>query len=357
MKTTSTEVQIDDRVIGPGRPVYIVAEMSANHGGDLSKAMDIIYAAKEAGAEAVKIQTYTAETLTLDSHLPHFFIKKGPWAGQTMYELYEAAHTPWDWYGQLAETAKRAQITLFSTPFDASAIDFLDQFDPPAYKIASPEIIELGLIEKSASRGKPLIISTGKATLAEIDTAVRVAKNAGSDHVVLLHCVSEYPAQPEKMNLNIIRHLEKTFNVPAGLSDHSLGRSIPLAAVALGACLIEKHIMLDDTVLSTPDSFFSLTVSDFREMVKGIREIEKAIGKVEFPKLPDNSRRSIYSIRDIRQGETFSKKNIKSIRPGGGLQPSALSILMGRSATCDIAKGTLIEWRHAGDISYKEEAG
>lgn len=351
------EVQIDGKVIGPTRPVYVVAEMSANHGGDLSRAIDIIHAAKEAGADAVKVQTYTAETLTLNSNLSHFFIKKGPWAGQTMYELYEAAHTPWNWYGQLAETAKKAGITLFSTPFDASALDFLEQFDPPAFKVASPEIIELDLIKKLASTGKPLIFSTGKATLGEIDTAVRAARNAGSNQIILLHCISEYPANPKNMNLNTIRHLGETFNMPSGLSDHSLSTSIPLAAVALGACMIEKHIMLDDNEISTPDTFFSISASDFKKMVKGIRETEKAIGKVEYAKIPDNFRRSIYAITDISQGDIFSEENIKSLRPGGGLQPSDLTMLIGRTATCDIKKGTLVEWTHAGGVSFQKRAG
>lgn len=357
MRLASMNVKIEGKVIGPTRPVYVVAEMSSNHGGDLSRAIDIIYAAKEAGADAVKVQTYTAETMTLDSHLSHFFIKKGPWAGRTMYELYEAAYTPWNWYGQLAETAKTAGITLFSTPFDASAIDFLKQFDPPAFKVASPEIIELDLIKKLASTGKPLIISTGKATLGEIDTAVRVARNAGSDQIILLHCISEYPANPEDMNLKTISHLGKTFDVPSGLSDHSLCVSIPLAAVALGACMIEKHIMLDNSEISTPDTFFSLSASDFTEMVKGIREVEKAIGKVEYPRIADDSRRSIYAVTDIKQGEIFSDENIKSLRPGGGLQPSVLPTLVGRSATCDIARGTLIKWRHSGAMSLKEATG
>lgn len=344
----TTYVEIANTPVGPGFPTYIIAEMSTNHGGDFNRAVDIIHAAKEAGADAVKLQTYTADTLTLDSDKPPFFIEGGPWGGQTMYQLYQAAFTPWEWHPRLAKIADDLGITLFSAPFDLTSVDFLEEMNVPAYKIASYELIELRLIEKVAATGKPVIMSTGEATLAEIDEAVRTALNAGAGGVVLLKCTSAYPAPPEEMNLRTIPHLQQSFGVPVGLSDHSLGIGASIAAIVLGASVIEKHFTLDDD-LKTPDSFFSMGQAEFKSMVKEIRCTEKSLGGVKYATFPNPSRRSLYAIRDIKPGEHFSNTNVQSLRPGGdGLLPRFYSLIEGRRALFDIRKGTAIRWEHVG---------
>ncbi len=336
-------MQINKNKIGNGNPVYIIAEMSANHGGDYERAVDIIHAAKECGADAIKLQTYTADTLTLDCNVAPFFLEKGPWAGQTMHELYKKAYTPWEWQPKLKEIADKIGITLFSSPFDISSVDFLEKMDIPAYKIASPEIIEYQLIAHIARTGKPIIMSTGKATLSEIDNAVRIAKTNGCSQIALLHCVSEYPAPFEQMNLRTIEALEKIFNIPVGLSDHSHGIGVAIASVAIGATIIEKHFIIDKS-MKTADSFFSMDKDEFSQMTKEIRNIEKAMGTVYFPTEINKSRRSVYAIMDIKAGEIFSDDNIGSFRPGGGLMPEMMELIKGKKAQGDIKRGSYIFW-------------
>lgn len=344
---SKSQLQIDNTLIGQGCPTYIVAEMSANHGGYFERAVDIIHAAKEAGADAIKLQTYTADTLTLNRHSFPFFIESGPWAGQTLYQLYQAACTPWEWQPRLKEIADLIGITLFSTPFDETAVDFLEEMNVPAYKIASYELIELSLIEKVAATGKPVVLSTGKATLAEIDEAVRTAYRAGAKEIALLKCTSSYPAPPEKMHLRTIPHLQECFGLPVGLSDHSLGIGAAIASIALGACIIEKHFILD-RACHTPDSFFSLTHSEFKTMVQEVRVAEKALGRVQYAPQSELSRRALFAISDIKAGESFSRQNVKSLRPGGGLAPSFFSYIEGRRALCDIKQGAPIQWKFVG---------
>jgi len=338
-------MEINKKKIGKGNPVYIIAEMSANHGGNFEKAVDIIHAAKEAGADAIKLQTYTADTLTLDCNFPPFMIEKGPWAGQTMHELYRKAFTPWEWQPKLKEIADKIGLTLFSSPFDISSVDFLEKMLVPAYKIASPEIIEHKLIAHIARTGKPIIMSTGKATLSEIDNAIRVARLNGCSNIALLHCVSEYPAPFEKMNLNTIKALNKIFNINIGLSDHSQGIGVAMASVAMGATIIEKHFIIDKS-LKTPDSFFSVDKDEFSMMVKEIRNIEKAVGNVFFPDKINFERRSVYAKKDINAGEAFSGDNTGTYRPGGGLMPEMMDFILGKKAVKDIKRGSHILWEH-----------
>ena len=343
----NTHLVINGVPVGSGHPTYIIAEMSANHAGDFQRAVDIIYAAKESGADAIKLQTYTADTLTLDCQNPPFFIESGPWKGRTMFQLYKDAYTPWEWQPRLKEVADQVGITLFSSPFDVSSVEFLEEMKAPAYKIASTEIIEHALVRRAAATSKPVIMSVGKATLGEIDEAVRVALHAGAGGVALLKCTSVYPAPCSAMNLRTILHLQQSFGVPVGLSDHSLGMGAAIAAVALGACIIEKHFILDDKI-ETPDSFFSMNPVDFRNMVHEIRCVEVAMGQVDYAQVPDDSRRSLFAVREIRAGEVFAVENVRSLRPGSGLPPSSLEMILGRRARCDIKKGTPLEWEHVG---------
>lgn len=340
-------MQINKNKIGNGNPVYIIAEMSANHGGDYERAVDIIYAAKESGADAVKLQTYTADTLTLDCNFSPFFLEKGPWAGQTMHELYKKAYTPWEWQPKLKEIADKIDLTLFSSPFDVTSVDFLEKMHVPAYKIASPEIIEHQLISYIARTGKPIIMSTGKATLSEIDNAVRIARTNGCSQIALLHCVSEYPAPFEQMNLKTIKALSKIFNIPIGLSDHSHGIGVAIASVALGASIIEKHFIIDKS-MKTADSFFSMDKNEFSQMAREIRNIEKAMGTAYFPEKINKNRRSVYAISDIKAGEIFSEENIGSFRPGGGLMPDMLDLIKGKKAQGNIKRGSYILWEMVG---------
>ena len=270
-------VKIGNRFIGPGHPVYIVAELSANHRQDYDEAVRLIHAAKDTGADAVKLQTYTPDTMTIDIDLELFRHGKGSlWAGRTLYDLYTEAYTPWEWQPKLKKIANDLGLDLFSTAFDPSAVDFLEEMGVPVHKVASFEIVDIALIEKMARTGKPLIISTGMATLAEIEEAVQTARNAGATQIALLKCTSAYPAPPEEMNLRTIPHLAQAFDVPVGLSDHSLGIAVPVAAVALGACIVEKHFTLsrDDT---GPDSAFSLEPREFKKMVTAINGVIKKI--------------------------------------------------------------------------------
>ncbi|MFM2482619.1 pseudaminic acid synthase [Celerinatantimonas sp. YJH-8] len=334
--------ELDGKWIGKGHPVYIVAEMSTNHGGSLTKAKEIIHAAKEAGADAVKLQTYTADTLTLDSDLPHFQIQGGLWGGQSFYELYQQVAMPWSWHQPLAEEAQRCGITLFSSPFDASAVALLEELDYPAYKIASAELIDVALIEKVAATGKPVIISTGGASLADIQRAIRVMEQQQNPNLCLLKCTSEYPAPYDRMNLATIAHLEQWVQAPVGLSDHTLGIAVPVASVALGACFVEKHFMLDKAD-PTADQAFSLDPAQFTQMVEAIRQTEQAIGQVIYP-AQTREQRALYAIRDIAEGEQLSPDNVKSLRPGGGIAPRHLPQILNKTALQSIARGALLQW-------------
>lgn len=342
-------IEINGRRIGPGAPVYIVAEMSANHHRDFDEACRIMHAMKDAGADAVKLQTYTPDTLTINCDNAWFRIGKGSiWEGKRLYDLYGEAYTPWDWQPKLKELANELGMDLFSTPFDRTAVDFLEELHVPAYKIASFELVDLPLIECIASKGKPIIMSTGMGTLAEIAEAVDTARNAGASQIALLKCTSAYPAPPEEMHLRTIPHLAQAFDVPAGLSDHTLGIAAPVAAVALGACIVEKHFTLSRNQPG-PDSAFSLEPHEFKAMVEAIRTAERALGKVQCgPNEKEQPsrvfRRSLFVVEDVKAGEGFTSNNVRSIRPGYGLPTRYLDIILGRSAARNIERGTPLSW-------------
>lgn len=345
-------IEINGRRIESGRPVYIVAEMSANHNQDFEQAVKIVQAAKEAGADAIKLQTYTPDTLTIDSDREYFRIEGTIWGGENLYDLYGKAYTPWEWHSKLKEIAESLGLDLFSTPFDATAVDFLEQMNVPAYKVASFEVVDLPLLRKIAQTGKPIVMSTGMASLAEIDEAVRNIRKAGGSEVALLKCTSAYPALPEEMDLRTIPHLAESFGVPAGLSDHTLGIAVPITAVALGACIVEKHFTLSRSVPGA-DSAFSLEPGEFKEMVNAVRTAEKALGEVAYgstekEKACRSLRRSLFVVRDMKAADLFTKGNVRSIRPGYGLHTRYLEKVLGRRATGDITKGTPLSWNLVG---------
>lgn len=346
-------IEIDGRKIGSGQPAYIIAEMSANHNQDFEQALRIIEAAKEAGADAVKIQTYTPDTLTIDCDNEYFRIQGTPWEGKNLYQLYGEAYTPWNWQPKLKEKADELGLTLFSTPFDASSVDFLEDMDVPAYKVASFEIVDIPLLKKIAATGKPVIMSTGMATLAEIDEAVQTLLRNGCVDLALLKCVSAYPASPEEMHLATISHLAEAFGVATGLSDHTLGIAVPVAAVSLGATIIEKHFTISRSC-SGPDSRFSLEPKEFQAMVQGVREAEQAVGQVSYGLSPKESasnsfRKSLFIVKDMVPGEQFTNAHVRSIRPGQGLHPRFLEEIMGRGAAKAITRGTPLAWDLVGD--------
>lgn len=346
---TDTCVQIGGRRVGRGSPCYIIAEMSANHGQSYEHALSIIKAAKNAGADAVKLQTYTADTLTLDSDEPCFRISKGTiWEGKNLYALYQEAYTPWEWQPKLKIEAEALGLDCFSSPFDSSSVDFLEQMDVPAYKIASFELVDLPLIRKTAATGKPLIMSTGMATLAEIEEAVKTAREAGCSQLALLKCNSGYPAATEEMNLRTIPHLSETFAVPVGLSDHTLEIAVPITAVALGACILEKHFTLDRTVPG-PDNAFSLEPAEFRQMVDAVRVTEKALGQVSYATTAKESasrvfRKSLFVVQEIAKGELLTKENVRCIRPGYGMHTRYIQEVLGRRAAIRLKPGTPLNW-------------
>jgi len=342
-------VSIAGRPIGPEHPPYIVAELSANHNGDIERAFDIIAAAQEAGADAVKLQTYTADTITIDHDGPDFRIKGGLWDGRLLYELYNEAHTPFEWHEALFAKARELGITMFSSPFDPTAIDLLAGLDAPAYKIASFEAVDPHLIRRAAATGKPLIVSTGMAGLGEIEEAVTAARAGGDGGLVLLHCVSAYPAPAAEINLRTIPHLAQAFGVPAGLSDHTMGTHVAVAAVAMGACLIEKHFTLRRAD-GGPDSTFSLEPRELRQLVRDTSEAWAALGSVSYAREASEAgnlafRRSLYAVRDIAAGETFTADNVRIIRPGFGLAPRHLDQVLGARAATAVPRGTAITWR------------
>ncbi|MEM2618814.1 MAG: pseudaminic acid synthase [Candidatus Hadarchaeales archaeon] len=342
-------MKIGNRIVGEGQPVFIVAELSANHLQKLDLAKETIKAMKKAGADAVKLQTYTPDTLTIDSKKDYFKIKQGtPWDGRYLYDLYKEAYMPWEWHDELFDLARKLNLICFSTPYERTAVDFLKKFDVPAYKIASFEITDIPFIEYVATQGKPVIISTGIATLSDIEEALVACRRAGNDQVILLKCVSEYPTPLESVNLSTISDMRERFGVPVGLSDHTRGISVPVASVALGAVLIEKHFILDRT-LGGPDSAFSLEPAEFAEMVKAVREVEKALGKptYELTEKQKGSRqlaRSLFVVSDVKKGEVFTEENVRSIRPNYGLPPKYLKEILGRRARFDIEAGTPLTW-------------
>ena len=347
-------IRIGNKEIGTGKPAYIIAEMSANHAGSLEHAKEIIWAAKAAGADCIKIQTYTQDTITMNCDNEYFRIKSGSWQkDNTLYELYGKANTPWEWHGELKEEAEKAGIDFFSTPFDISAVDFLEELGVEFYKIASPEIVDIPLIEYVASKGKPVIMSTGMANLGEIELAVDAVRRQGNDQIVLLRCATAYPAITDQMNLATLKHMEEAFNVPVGLSDHSKGSIGAVAAVLLGASVIEKHFCISREIES-PDSFFSMNKQEFAQMVLDIRQAEKAMGCVRYGVMKQeegnlSARKSIFCSAAIKKGEKFSEKNIRVVRPGYGLEPKYYDKLIGSEALCDIEYGQPIRFGMFGE--------
>lgn len=346
-------MKIGNREIGNGHPTYIIAEMSANHAGDIERAKEIIYAAKEAGADCIKIQTYTPDTITIDCDLPYFHISDGTWNGENLYQLYQKAFTPWEWQRELKEEADKLQIDFFSSPFDNTAVDFLEEIGVEFYKIASFELVDIPLIEYVASKKKPIIMSTGMATLAEIDEAVAAVRGQGNDDLALLRCASAYPAITDEMNLRTMQNMKETFGVPVGLSDHSMGAVGAVTAVALGASIIEKHFCLDRAI-ENPDSSFSMSPSEFKQMVKDVRQAEMAIGCVKYGPTRQEMgnlqfRRSIFCVKDIKKGEKITKDNVRIIRPGYGLVPKYYNEIMGQKALQDIRRGTPLQFDMIGN--------
>ncbi len=343
------ELHIGSKSFGSGRPVLIIAELSANHGGQFDRAAELVRAAVAAGADLIKIQTYTADTMTIDCDRDPFRIGKGTiWEGRKLYDLYNEAFTPWDWQPRLRELALQLGSDLFSTPFDLTSVAFLENMGVPAYKVASFEVPDLNLLRAIGATRKPVIMSTGMATLAEIDEAVRTLRESGCPHIALLKCTSAYPAPPEEMNLRTIPHLAEAFGVPVGLSDHTLGIAVPVAAVALGACIIEKHFTLRRSD-GGPDAAFSLEPDEFKAMVEAVRTAEKALGRVKYEVTEQEAasrvfRRSLFVVEDVKAGERFTENNVRSIRPGHGLPPKYLDVVLGARASRDIARGTPLDW-------------
>lgn len=347
-------IEIDDRKLGVGHPPFIIAELSGNHDGSIDKAHKIIDAAAEAGANAVKLQTYTADTLTIDCDKPDFVIQdsNSPWEGRNLYSLYEEAHTPWEWHKDLFQHARERGLVCFSSPFDASAVNFLEELNCPAYKIASFENNDLELIRDAAKTGKPLIISTGLANVGAIKEAVETARRAGCKELILLKCTSSYPAEPVNSNLRTIPHMRELFQCPVGLSDHTLGIGVPLAATALGAVAIEKHVTLSRAEEGV-DSAFSLEPDELRALVIESRRAHQSMGTVAYGPTEGEYgslafKRSLYVVKDIQEGDIVSRENVRSIRPGHGLAPKYLETVLGMRVSQPIPRGTPLDWKHFG---------
>ncbi len=337
-------MEINGRIIGDGHPAYIIAEMSANHAGSLERALELIHVAKDAGADCVKIQTYTADTMTIDCHNEYFQIEKGTWEGENLYGLYQKAYTPWAWQEQLRDEAAKVGIDFLSTPFDPRSVDFLEDLGVHFYKIASFELVDIPLLEYVAVKNKPIIMSTGMGTLEEIQEAVDAIYSTGNRQLALMKCSSAYPAKPEEMNLRTMQDLKERFGVPVGLSDHSMGAFSAATAVAMGANLIEKHFCISRAV-KNPDSSFSMEPQEFREMVEQVREVEKAMGSVQYGVSRQEEsnacfRRSLFVVEDIAAGEVLTPEKIRSIRPAYGLKPKHYQEVLGRTAKRALRRGT-----------------
>jgi pseudaminic acid synthase len=339
-------MKLGENIINSDSPVYIIAELSANHNGDLDIALETVRAAKRAGADCIKLQTYTADTMTIDCDKEDFIIKGTIWDGQNLHKLYQQAFTPWEWHKQIMDLAFEHGLDCFSSPFDKTAVDFLETLNVTAYKIASFEITDIPLIEYVAKKGKPMIISTGIAGIEDIDLAVETCHNAGNFDIALLKCTSSYPAPIEEANMIMIQDLAARYGVISGLSDHTMGNTVPVVATCFGAKIIEKHFILDKSI-GGPDASFSMDEQEFTEMVKAVREAEKAIGKVDYTltekqlKGKDFSR-SLYVVEDISVGEVITERNVRSIRPGFGLHPKYYNELIGVTAQQDIERGTAL---------------
>lgn len=332
------------------KKVFIIAELSANHGGKIEVAKDTIRAAKKAGADAIKLQTYTADTITLDSDKSDFRIEGTIWEGRRLYDLYQEAHLPWSWHKALFQTAKEEGLVCFSSPFDHTAVDFLEELETPMYKIASFEITDIPLIRYAASKGKPMIISTGIASYDDIELAINTCRMQGNNDITILKCTSAYPATLEDANLLAMQQIANDFNVKVGLSDHTLGMTAPVVATALGASVIEKHFILDKTI-GGPDASFSLDVDEFKAMVVAVRDAEKALGIATY-QLKDSQvknkqfARSLYVAKDMKTGDVISKENVRSVRPGFGLHPKYLSEIIGKTVNQDLSKGTAFQLKY-----------
>ena len=347
-------MQIGNKIIDKYSPVFIIAELSANHNGSIETAIETIRAAKRAGADCVKLQTYTADTITIDSKKDDFLIKGTIWEGRNLYDLYQEAYTPWSWHKELMKVAKEEGLICFSSPFDISAVDFLEDLDVPAYKIASFEITDIPLIEYIASKGKPIIISTGIADLDDIEMALAACIRRGNNEIALLKCTSSYPAPIEEANMVMIKDFADRFNVISGLSDHTMGSTVPIVATSLGAKIIEKHFILDRSI-GGPDASFSMNEKEFSQMVKSVREAESAIGEINYT-LTDNQKRgkdysrSLYVVEDINKGELITDKNIRSIRPGFGLHPKYYNRVIGLPILVSKKFGDRLEIEDFGKI-------
>jgi pseudaminic acid synthase len=340
-------MKIGNRLIGENEPCFIIAELSANHNGDFNVALETVKAAKRAGADCIKLQTYTPDTITIDCDKDDFKIKGTIWEGQNLYNLYKSAYTPWDWHQAIMDLAAAEGLICFSSPFDHTAVDFLEGLDVPAYKIASFEITDIPLIEYVASKGKPIIISTGIATVEDIELAIETCHKAGNNNISLLKCTSSYPAPIDEANMVMIKDFKDRFNIIPGLSDHTMGFIVPVVATSLGAKIIEKHFILDKSI-GGPDASFSMDEKEFKEMVDQVRLAEKAMGKVSY-KLTEKQEegkffsRSLYAVNDIKTGEQFTSKNVRSIRPGFGLHPKYYQEVLKSTATQNIERGDALK--------------
>lgn len=346
-------ININGRRIGDGAPAYIIAEMSGNHAGDMGRALEMIHVAKEAGADCVKIQTYTPDTMTIDCHNQYFHIEGGTWKGENLYALYQKAYTPWEWQDKLRDEAAKAGIDFLSTPFDATSVDFLEELGVQSYKIASFELVDIPLLEYIASKNKPIIMSTGMGSLEEITEAVDAIYAAGNRQLALMKCSSAYPARREEMNLKTIPDMKKRFGIPVGLSDHSMGAFSAATAVAMGANIIEKHFCVSRAI-KNPDSAFSMEPQEFREMVEQVREVEKAFGSVFYGVSEQEEsntcfRRSLFVVQDIAAGELLTPENIRSIRPAYGLKPRHYKEVLGKRAARALKRGTPLTFEDIAD--------
>lgn len=346
-------ININGRRIGDGAPAYIIAEMSGNHAGDMGRALEMIHVAKEAGADCVKIQTYTPDTMTVDCHNQYFNIEEGTWKGENLYALYQRAYTPWEWQDKLRDEAAKAGIDFLSTPFDVTSVDFLEELGVQFYKIASFELVDIPLLEYIASKNKPIIMSTGMGSLEEITEAVNAIYAAGNRQLALMKCSSAYPARREEMNLNTIPDMKKRFGIPVGLSDHSMGSFSAATAVAMGANIIEKHFCISRAI-KNPDSTFSMEPQEFREMVDQVREVEKAFGSVFYGVSAQEEsnacfRRSLFVVQDVAAGERLTPENIRSIRPAYGLKPKYYKEVLGKRAARALKRGTPLSFEDIGE--------